>query len=60
MENYIIRIYRRDNNEKALAGIVEIVSTQEQKSFTTNEELLSILSAAKAEAKITWEIVQKK
>ena len=45
---------------KALAGIVEIVSTQEQKSFATNEELLSILSAAKAGGKIMWEIVQKK
>ena len=59
MENYIVRIYRRDNEKKALAGIVEIVSTQEQKPFKTNEELMAILCSVKAGGNIVWEIGTK-
>ncbi len=55
MEHYIIRIYRRDDEQNAIAGIVEIVDRQEEKPFKTHEELLAILKAAKAGAKIVWE-----
>jgi len=49
MENYIVRIYRRDDDQNAIAGIVEVVGTQEQKPFKTHKELLAILNMAKAE-----------
>lgn len=55
MENYIVRIYRRDDEQNAFAGIVEVVGTQEQKPFKTHEELLAILNLAKAESTIVWE-----
>ncbi len=55
MENYIIRIYRRDNEQSIIAGIVEIVSTQEEKPFHTYEELLTILNKAEPETNIIWE-----
>ena len=54
MENYIVRIYRRDDEQNAVAGIVEVVGTQEEKPFKTHEELLAILNVAKAGAKIVW------
>ncbi len=55
MENYIVRIYRRDEEQNVIAGIVEIVGKQEEKPFKTHEELLAILKAAKTGAKIVWE-----
>jgi hypothetical protein len=55
MENYIIRIYRRADERDAVAGIVEIVGTQEEKPFKTHEELLAILNMAKDGATIIWE-----
>lgn len=55
MENYIVRIYQRDDERNAVAGIVEIVSTQEEKSFKSYGELLSILNVAKPGAVILWE-----
>jgi hypothetical protein len=54
MENYIVRIYRRDQEQNAIAGIVEVVGTQEEKPFKTHEELLAILNRAKAGATIVW------
>jgi hypothetical protein len=55
MENYVVRIYRRDDEQKDIAGIVEVVGTQQQKPFKTHEELLAILNMAKAGATIVWE-----
>ncbi len=55
MENYIVRIYRRDSDHKIIAGIVEIVSTQEEKPFKTHEELLAILNTAEPGTNIVWE-----
>jgi hypothetical protein len=55
MENYIVRIYRRDDELNAIAGIVEVVGTQEEKPFKTHEELLAILKMAKAGSTIVWE-----
>ncbi len=55
MENYIVRIYRRDDEQNAIAGIVEIVDRQEEKPFKDIKELLAILDAAKAGAQIKWE-----
>jgi len=55
MENYIVRIYRRDDGMDNMAGIVEVVGTQEQKPFKTHEELLAILNVAKSGTRIDWE-----
>lgn len=55
MENYIVRIYRRDEEQNVMAGIVEVVGTQEEKTFKTNEELITILNAAVPGANIVWE-----
>jgi hypothetical protein len=60
MENYIVRIYRRDDELNAIAGIVEIVGTQEEKPFKTHEDLLVILNTAKAGATIVWETKHRK
>ena len=48
MENFIVRINRQDDVQDVVAGIVEVVGTQEEKPFKTHEELLAILSMAKA------------
>ncbi len=55
MENYIVRIYRRDDERNTIAGIVEIVSTQEEKPFKTFEDLLAILNTAQTRSNIVWE-----
>ncbi|NTW59575.1 MAG: hypothetical protein HGA43_10440 [Nitrospirae bacterium] len=54
MENYIVRIYQRDDEKNIIAGIVEVVGTQERKPFKTNDELLAILNMAKAGSTIVW------
>ncbi len=55
MQSYVDRIYRRDDEQNIVAGIVEIVGTQEEKSFRSLEELLTILNMAEGGAIITWE-----
>jgi hypothetical protein len=54
MENYVVRIYRRDNELNAVAGIVEIVDKQEEKPFKTHEELLTILKMVREGSTIAW------
>jgi hypothetical protein len=54
MENYVVRIYRRDSELNAVAGIVEIVDLQENKPFKTHEELLAILKMVRVGSTITW------
>ncbi len=54
MENYVVHICRRDDEQRTIAGVVEIADTREEKPFKTREELLVILSAAKAGAYIVW------
>ncbi len=54
MDSYIVRIYRQDE-QNIMVGIVEVVGTEEQKPFKTQEELLAILNEAKASVKILWE-----
>jgi len=50
MENYIVRIYRRvENNPRILVGVVEEVGIEENKAFTNLEELWKILNSPKAE-----------
>ncbi len=60
MENFIVRIYRRDDTQNTIAGIVEIVDRQEEKPFKDMKELLAILDAAKTGANIVWETKKKK
>ncbi len=56
MENYIVRIYRRDEGLDSVAGVVEVVSKQEQKPFKNHEELLAILKIIeKPRVNIVWE-----
>ncbi len=55
MQSYVDRIYRRDDEQNIVAGIVEIVGTQEEKSFRSLEELLTILNMAEGGAIIKWE-----
>jgi hypothetical protein len=44
LDNYIIRIYRRDqSNPRIMVGVVEVINTMERKGFTTFEELREIL-----------------
>ena len=56
IENYIVRNYRRDDELKDVASIVEIVDMQEEKHFKSLEELLTILNATKVGAVIKWDM----
>jgi len=48
VDNYIVRIYRRDEEDlRKIAGIVEQVGTEEKRSFHSLDELWTILSVAK-------------
>ena len=52
MENYIVRIYRRvENDPRILVGVVEEVGVEGNKAFTNLEELWKILNSPKAEAR---------
>lgn len=47
MENYIIRIYRRDPaNPLKPVGTVEVVETSETRAFTQVSELVDIICSA--------------
>ena len=44
MENYIVRIYRRDHDKPAeIAGLVELVEAEKKQSFKNMDELSRIL-----------------
>ena len=52
MDNYVLRIYRRvENNPRILVGVVEEVGVEGNKAFTNLEELWKILNSPKAETK---------
>ncbi len=47
MENYIIRIYRRDPDDPLKpVGMVEVVETSETRTFTHASELVDIICSA--------------
>ncbi len=47
LDNYIIRIYRREKTDpRLIVGIVEIVGTKEKKGFNNYDELREILIPA--------------
>lgn len=47
MENYIVRIYRRDHDESVkVAGIVESVETEKKQAFKNMDELARILCSS--------------
>ncbi len=49
MENYIVRIYRRDEYQPgSLVGLVELVETGETQRFRTLSELTSIFAKTPA------------
>jgi hypothetical protein len=46
LDNYIIRIYRRDQSDpRLMVGVVEVIGSRERKGFTTFEELREILAS---------------
>jgi len=48
MESYVIRIYRRDiSSPQNLVGLVELVDSDEEKSFMSFDELREILDRKK-------------
>lgn len=52
MDNYIVRIYRRDMEDpQRIAGQVEFVEREEKKAFTGMEELINILASAPGKAR---------
>ncbi len=56
MDSYIVRVYSRDDEQKVLVGVVEVVETQEQRPFRDRQELLAIMSeVVKPGVKVVWE-----
>jgi hypothetical protein len=52
VENYVVRIYRREkNNPCSFIGVVEEVGVEEKKAFSNLEELWQILNSIKGEVK---------
>jgi hypothetical protein len=50
MDCYIVRIYRRERGEPdRIAGIVELVGSQEKQSFATLVQLIGILNPSQEE-----------
>lgn len=50
MESYIVRIYRREEDDpQGLIGLVEIIGLEEKKAFHNWDELRAILSKTKDE-----------
>jgi hypothetical protein len=50
VDNYIVRIYRRrENDPRILVGVVEEVGVGGNKAFTNLDELWSILNSKKSE-----------
>ncbi len=49
MDNYIVRIYRRNGRNGTLHGLVEIIEQGLQKQFHSKEELWQLLQASEAE-----------
>lgn len=60
MENYIVRIYRRGATE-GFVGLVRAVETDEEKPFTSADELLGLLNMLRCEegAKRMERVVKK-
>ena len=53
MENYIVRVYRRDMQDNhELVGLVENVENEEKLAFHSLEELCSILSVCPVAASV--------
>jgi len=51
MESYVVRIYRRNRNSpQNLVGLVELVEVDEEKSFTSFDELRAILDSRQGHA----------
>ncbi len=44
MENYIVRIYRRDQGPESMTGIVEQVGMERQQVFHSVNDLIDILT----------------
>jgi len=50
LENYVLRIYRREKNDpRILVGVVEEVGVDGNKAFSNLDELWFILNSSKAE-----------
>lgn len=50
VDNYIVRIYRRDEEDiRKVAGIIEQVGAEEKQAFHNMDELCGILSLGRSE-----------
>lgn len=50
LQNYVLRIYRREKNDpRILVGVVEEVGVEGNKAFSNVDELWSILNPSKTE-----------
>lgn len=47
VENYIVRIYRRGEDDRGIAGRVEIVNNAREEAFSSYDDLWMILSREK-------------
>lgn len=48
MENYVVRIYRRDANDpQKVAGVFESIEQQTERTFTHLSSLLSLLATGR-------------
>jgi len=49
MDSYVVRIYRRNSSSpQNIVGLVELVEVDEEKSFTSFDELRAILDRSQA------------
>lgn len=51
MESYVVRIYRRNSSSpQNLVGLVELVEVDQERAFTSFEELRAILNCKQGQA----------
>jgi hypothetical protein len=55
VEDYIVRIYRRKEENGGLFGVVEQVGVEGQKAFRSMEELVRLLRGNPQEAGSGWD-----
>ncbi len=60
MDSYVVRIYRRNSGSpQNLVGLVELVEIDEEKAFTSFDELREILSGRQGHAARTEKTGEK-
>ncbi len=58
MDNYIVQIYRRkQNNSRVPVGLVEKVGTQEKKAFNDLDDLWEILNSKERDMSLSSDVI---